>query len=58
MDEEGYLANDFVTARKDGDVLLFNKEDVNLMDVGANPDGFCCCVIESHFLRMMMQTAP
>ena len=36
MDADGNLANEFVTARKDGDVLLFNKEDVNLMDVGAN----------------------
>ncbi len=36
LDKDGNLANDFVTARKDGDVLLFNKEDVNLMDVGAN----------------------
>ena len=36
LNEEGYFATDFVTARKDGDVLLFNKEDIDLMDVGAN----------------------
>jgi len=36
VDESGVLVNDFVTARKDGDVLLFNKSDISLMDVGAN----------------------
>jgi len=36
INSDGFLSNEFVTARKDGDVLLFNKEDVDLMDVGAN----------------------
>ena len=36
LDENDDFTSDFVTARKDGDVLLFNKNDINLMDVGAN----------------------
>ena len=36
LNDKNELVNEFVTARKDGDVLLFNKEDVDLMDVGAN----------------------
>ena len=34
LNDKNELVNEFVTARKDGDVLLFNKEDVDLMDVG------------------------
>ena len=36
LNEDNGFTTDFVTARKDGDVLLFNKDDIDLMDVGAN----------------------
>ena len=57
MDADGYLANEFVTARKDGDVLLFNKEDVNLMDVGANQMVSVAASLVP-FLKTMMRTVP
>jgi DNA-directed RNA polymerase subunit beta len=36
LHDDGQIAAEVLTARQDGDVLLFNREDINLMDVGAN----------------------
>jgi len=36
LNENFEFANDFVIARRDGDVLMFDKNDIDLMDVGAN----------------------
>ena len=55
LDADGKLSGEFVTARKDGDVLLFNREDVDLMDVGANQMVSVAASLVP-FLRMMMRT--
>ena len=36
LDDNNEFTNEFVIARKDSDVLLFNREEIDLMDVGPN----------------------
>jgi DNA-directed RNA polymerase subunit beta len=36
LNPDGQITSELLTGRQDGDVLLFNRKEVNLMDVGAN----------------------